>query len=125
MKAEKLRARDILCTVNGEYVIVEQTQHEILESPVTVYNFRVAKNHTYYVGRVGVGMHNAKCAETGGRGESGSKSKWWHEGYVDNLSDIQGGVIIEIKVMNILQKAYTYKLQADMYRRGESERDGA
>ena len=74
MKAENLRARDILCTVNGEYVIVEQTQHEILESPVTVYNFRVAENHTYYVGRVGVGMHNAKCAETGGSGESGSAS---------------------------------------------------
>ena len=125
VKAEKLRAGDILCTVNGEYVIVEQVQHEILESPVTVYNFRVAENHTYFVGRVGVGVHNAKCAETGGSGESGSKSKWWHEGYVDNLSDIQGGVIMEIKVMNILQKAYTYKLQADMYRRGESERDGA
>lgn len=59
VKAVKLRAGDILCTVNGEYVIVEQVQHEILESPERVYNFRVADNHTYYVGRVGVGVHNS------------------------------------------------------------------
>lgn len=51
IKAEKLRAGNILCTVHGEYVIVEQVQHEILEPPVTVYNFRVAENHTYYKGR--------------------------------------------------------------------------
>ena len=51
--------------MNGEYVIVEQVQHEILESPVTVYNFRVAENHTYYVGRMGVGVYNAKCAKIG------------------------------------------------------------
>ena len=66
VKAEKLRAGDILCTVNGEYVIVEQIQHEILESPVKVYNFRVAENHTYYVGRVGVGVHNATYTNNNG-----------------------------------------------------------
>ena len=63
VKAVELRAGDILCTVNGEYVIVEQIQHEILESPVEVYNFRVAGNHTYFVGYLGVGVHNAPCVE--------------------------------------------------------------
>lgn len=41
-----LRAGDRLQLLNGEYVIVEQVQHEILEAPVTVYNFEVEDFHT-------------------------------------------------------------------------------
>ena len=37
----RLRAGDILVLVNGEYVVVEQVQHELLESPVATYNFEV------------------------------------------------------------------------------------
>ena len=59
----ELRAGDRLQLVNGEYVVVEQVQHEILESPVTVYNFEVADFHTYYVGDTGVLVHN-KCKIT-------------------------------------------------------------
>lgn len=58
-----LRAGDILVLVNGEYVIVEKVQHEILESPVAVYNFQVADFHTYYVSDTGVLVHNT-CGET-------------------------------------------------------------
>lgn len=54
----QLRAGDILVTVNGEYVIVEKVQHEILENPVKVYNFEVEGYHTYYVGCMGVLVHN-------------------------------------------------------------------
>lgn len=36
--------RDRLQLLNGEYVIIEQVQHELLETPVTVYNFEVALN---------------------------------------------------------------------------------
>ena len=53
-----LRAGDVLVTVNGEYVIVEQVQHEILESPVKVYNFEVEDFHTYYVSTQSVLVHN-------------------------------------------------------------------
>jgi len=53
-----LRAGDVLVTVNGEYVVVEKIQHELLEKPVNVYNFRVAKNHTYYVGANAIAAHN-------------------------------------------------------------------
>ena len=76
VKAIKLRAGDQLYTVNGEYVVVEQIQHEILESPVKVYNFRVADNHTYFVGEYGVGVHNTKdCVNTSdGSNEGGSTS---------------------------------------------------
>ena len=53
---------DILVLVNGEYVTLEKTQHEILEAPITVYNFEVEDYHTYYVGTDGVLVHNA-CSQ--------------------------------------------------------------
>ena len=59
-----LKAGDILLTVNGEYVVVEKVQHELLEAPVTVYNFEVEDFHTYYVGD-GVLVHN-DCPNTPG-----------------------------------------------------------
>ncbi len=57
-EAIQLRAGDILVLVNGEYVIVEKVQHEILESPVLVYNFQVEDYHTYYVSDTSVLVHN-------------------------------------------------------------------
>ena len=77
VSAVNLRAGDRLQLVNGEYVTVEQVQHEILESPVKVYNFRVADNHTYYVGNDGeaVLVHNANCNEF---------NKWLNKGKKDN-----------------------------------------
>ena len=54
----KLRAGDILVTVNGEYVVVEIVQHEILETPIKVYNFEVEDYHTYFVGTAIVLVHN-------------------------------------------------------------------
>ena len=58
-----LRAGDILVMLNGEYVVVEQVQHELLESPETTYNFEVEDFHTYYVGESEVLAHN-KCKNT-------------------------------------------------------------
>lgn len=57
--ATELRAGDILLSINGDYVIIEKIQHEILEAPISVYNFRVANDHTYYVGSKSLGVHNA------------------------------------------------------------------
>ena len=54
----QLRAGDILVLVNGEYVVVEQVQHELLEAPVATYNFEVQDFHTYYVGEQSVLVHN-------------------------------------------------------------------
>lgn len=56
--AVHLRAGDILVLVNGEYVVVEKVQHEILEAPVTVYNFQVKDYHTYHVAGTGILVHN-------------------------------------------------------------------
>ena len=41
--------------LNGEYVVIEQVQHELLESPETTYNFEVKDFHTYYAGDTEVG----------------------------------------------------------------------
>ena len=57
--AADLRAGDILVTVNGEYKVVEKIQHELLESPIQVYNFEVEDFHTYYVGDSSILVHNA------------------------------------------------------------------
>ena len=61
--AIQLRAGDILVLLNGEYVVVEKIQHEILESPITVYNFEVEDYHTYFVGNSSVFVHNT-CSDT-------------------------------------------------------------
>ena len=58
-EAVYLRAGDILVLVNGDYVVVEKVQHEILEAPVTVYNFQVEDYHTYYVSNSGILVHNS------------------------------------------------------------------
>ena len=62
--AIKLRAGDILVLFNGEYVVVEAVQHEILESPVKVYNFEVEDFHTYFVGESSVLVHNMCAIDT-------------------------------------------------------------
>ncbi len=51
----------VLVRQNGDYVIVEKVQHEILEQPIAVYNFEVEDFHTYYVGESSVLVHNATC----------------------------------------------------------------
>ena len=54
-----LRAGDILVMLNGEYVVIEQVQHELLETSETTYNFEVKGFHTYYVGIAEILVHNS------------------------------------------------------------------
>ena len=56
--AGNLRAGDVLVLSNGERVVVEWVQHEIIEAPVLVYNFEVEDFHTYFVGESGILVHN-------------------------------------------------------------------
>lgn len=65
-EAVHLRAGDILVLLNGEYVVLEKVQHELLEAPVAVYNFQVEGYHTYYVGESGIRVHN-DCNSQNGR----------------------------------------------------------
>ena len=54
-----IREKHEYAYTTGTLVVVEQVQHEILEAPVTVYNFEVADYHTYFVGTNGVLVHNS------------------------------------------------------------------
>ena len=74
-EAARLRAGDILVLVNGEYVVVEKIQHEILENPVKVYNFQVEDYHTYYVSMTGILVHN-KC---GGESPAAKRGRQVHQ----------------------------------------------
>lgn len=64
--------------LTGEHVVLEQVQHEILESPVTVYNFEVEGFHTYHVGEQSLLVHN-RCGSDHGNSLSTSKPA---QGYV-------------------------------------------
>ncbi len=88
--AIKLRAGDILVLSNGEYVVVEAVQHEILESPVKVYNFEVEDFHTYFVGESSVLVHN-KCTSPNGR--NGGKSHRLKTEEIKNSIDSRGNRI--------------------------------
>lgn len=79
-EACKLRAGDILQLVNGEYVVVEKVQHEILEAPIRVYNFQVADYHTYYVSDAGVLVHNACNGNTVAAQRGKAMHKNWDYG---------------------------------------------
>ena len=74
----QLRAGNILVTLNGEYVVLEKVQHELLENPEITYNFEVEGVHTYYVGSTGVLVHNS-CGPDHGNSLKTSKPA---KGYV-------------------------------------------
>ncbi|MGB4091222.1 MAG: polymorphic toxin-type HINT domain-containing protein [Ruminococcus flavefaciens] len=99
--AAELRAGDLLLSINGDYVIIEKIQHEILESPITVYNFRVSNDHTYFVGTKQLGVHNAQYSSEvqskindilqdakPGRSTKGHTTQWEKPGgYNDAVND--------------------------------------
>ena len=59
----------MLVLSNGELVTVEWVQHEILESPIKVYNFEVEDFHTYFVGNCKIWVHNNDCVKKVESGE--------------------------------------------------------
>lgn len=61
-----LQKGDSLVLVHGEYVVVEQIQHELLERAIPVYNLQVQDYHTYYVSNRSVLVHNKCDIKTGG-----------------------------------------------------------
>ncbi len=65
----------MLVLSNGELVTVEWVQHEILESPIKVYNFEVEDFHTYFVGECGVLVHNECPCPNGRKGGTEHQQK--------------------------------------------------
>lgn len=80
----------MLVLSNGELVTVEWVQHELLESPVKVYNFEVEDFHTYFVGENSVLAHN-RCEtwnefqhENSGKGYSKKEMSEKWKAYKEN-----------------------------------------
>ena len=59
IKAGELIVGDELLDVNGNVLLVENFDVELIEKPVTVYNFQVDEFHTYHVGGFRILVHNA------------------------------------------------------------------
>lgn len=121
-----LKAGDILVMLNGGYVVVEQVQHELLESPETTYNFEVEGYHTYYVSGIGILVHN-ECPQKRGlarqKAEGMTNSKTININGNDRIPDylnIQGKVLGEAKSVKYLYQSsqltdiYTYGNQNGM-----------
>ena len=66
IEAEQLCVGDRLQLLDGSYVIIEQVQYELLEIPVTVYNFEVEDFHTYFITDSSILVHN-KCVAREGK----------------------------------------------------------
>ena len=88
--AGSLKAGDVLVLSNGELVTVEWVQHEILESPIKVYNFEVEDFHTYFVGENCVLVHN-ECGGRLGKEETRAQNREIAEALDDQGFTITGG----------------------------------
>lgn len=119
--ARSLRAGDVLVLSNGELVTVEFVQHEILESPIKVYNFEVEEFHTYFVGECGVLVHN-DCTDfyqTGRDGEiaSGINKNTEHIESINGTAkyripdglDKDNKILSEVK--NVKKQSYTKQIK--------------
>ena len=60
IKAGELAVGDELLDVNGNVLLVENFDVELIDEPVKVYNFQVEDFHTYHVSGFGVLVHNAE-----------------------------------------------------------------
>ena len=60
IKAGELIVGDELLDVNGNVLLVENFDVELIDEPTKVYNFQVEVFHTYHVGELGVLVHNAE-----------------------------------------------------------------
>ena len=90
IEAGKFLVGDRLVSVNGEDLVIEGYNLELMEEPVWVYNFQVEDYHTYFVGKVAVWVHNAECT-LGFSGKPGMDKKEYKQqlgGQQDGLGDL-------------------------------------
>ena len=111
--AVDLRAGDMLVLSNGEYVIVEQVQHEILETPVKVYNFEVQDFHTYYVGKNSVLVHNMCDEEKYVPNPNGKKGSEKHQDTIASIKPSKNGNTIQTEYPFSIENGFKSKRFAD------------
>ena len=74
VNAGELKAGSEVVNADGETYSIENIRLELVENPVTVYNFQVEDFHTYHVGENGILVHNT-CTDLGYGNKSGTVEK--------------------------------------------------
>lgn len=59
--AKHLSVGDCIQTADGGYLEITAIEQQTLDEPITVYNFTVDDNHSYYVGENELLVHNVSC----------------------------------------------------------------
>ena len=72
VEAQDLQEGDELTTEDGDTATVDTVECVHHDEPVTVYNFCVMEDHTYFVGEHGVLVHNDCTGESMGKVEKWS-----------------------------------------------------
>ena len=67
--ASNLAPNDIVYTKDWNTATIQSVSLLELDEPVEVFNFEVEDCHTYFVGELGVLVHNANCGNTGRSGK--------------------------------------------------------
>lgn len=62
--AKYLSVGDCVQTADGGYLEITAIEQQILDEPLTVYNFTVDDNHSYYVGDNELLVHNLSCNDS-------------------------------------------------------------
>ncbi len=84
--AKYLSVGDCIQTADGGYLEITAIEQKTLDEPITVYNFTVDDNHSYYVGENELLAHNVSCESLNGR--SNICKDWTRQDYLDNIDDI-------------------------------------
>jgi hypothetical protein len=82
-----LAAGDEVRRPSGQWV--RMLKVEARAAGATVYNFEVANNHTYFVGRIGVLVHNT-CTPRRGRAPEYEGGQISEDGFLDSALDYLG-----------------------------------
>ena len=61
--AKYLLVGNCIQTADGRYLEISAIDQQTLDKPITVYNFSVDDNHSYYVGESELLVHNVSCNE--------------------------------------------------------------
>ena len=85
MQAGDLKVGDAVLTIDNQMAFVESITVTKHREPITVYNFTVENDHTYYVGEGSVLVHNACDMFKNARNSAGKTAK------ADALDDIVAG----------------------------------
>ena len=98
VEAKDLEEGDELTTEDGSTATVDSVECVHHDEPVTVYNFCVMEDHTYFVGEHGVLVHN-QCENKLSQKINEKKSKW-------TKTEYKGEVTVDGEIRDVSRRVY-------------------